>query len=86
MSLSSVDVLSIKVRAASVTALAKFGVKCPQLRMSVETLLKRCLLDSDDEVRDRAAFYLSVLRSGDSSVMAQYIVDVPRFEYVLVAC
>ncbi|KRY75928.1 Coatomer subunit gamma-2, partial [Trichinella pseudospiralis] len=49
------------VRAVAVTAMAKFGV-CQSLRADVVTLLQRCLLDSDDEVRDRATFY-SVLFS-----------------------
>lgn len=66
---------AIKVRAAAVTALAKFGAECQQLRKSVEVLLKRCLLDTDDEVRDRATFYLSVLRSGDSSIITEYILN-----------
>ena len=39
-----------QVRAAAVSALAKFGAQCPTLRPSIEVLLKRCLLDSDDEV------------------------------------
>ncbi|VDO60573.1 unnamed protein product [Heligmosomoides polygyrus] len=41
---------STKVRAAAVTALAKFGAQCAELRPSIQVLLKRCLLDSDDEV------------------------------------
>ncbi|VDL81197.1 unnamed protein product [Nippostrongylus brasiliensis] len=52
---------STKVRAAAVTALAKFGAQCAELRPSIQVLLKRCLLDSDDEVRDRATFYLTLL-------------------------
>lgn len=64
-----------QVRAASVTALAKFGAQCPQLRPSIEVLLKRCLLDTDDEVRDRATFYLAVLRKGNSAAVADYILN-----------
>ena len=41
------------VRAAAVTALAKFGAACIKLRQSTLTLLKRCLHDNDDEVRPR---------------------------------
>jgi coatomer protein complex subunit gamma len=51
------------VRAAAVTALAKFGAACPKLRESTMTLLRRCLHDNDDEVRDRATFFLAVLES-----------------------
>ena len=43
------------VRAAAVTALAKFGAACLKLRQSTLTLLKRCLHDNDDEVRREAA-------------------------------
>ncbi|GMS96132.1 hypothetical protein PENTCL1PPCAC_18307, partial [Pristionchus entomophagus] len=57
-----------QVRAAAVSALAKIGAQCPQLRPSIEGLLKNCLLDSEDEVRDRATFYLSVLDMGPSIV------------------
>ncbi|KMU88125.1 coatomer subunit gamma-2 [Coccidioides immitis H538.4] len=56
------------VRAAAVTALAKFGVgqKDPELRRSVYVLLRRCLDDVDDEVRDRAALNLRLIQSEDS--------------------
>ncbi|KAK2553926.1 Coatomer subunit gamma-2 [Acropora cervicornis] len=45
------------VRAAAVTSLAKFGAHCDSLCSSILVLLSRCLLDTDDEVRDRATFY-----------------------------
>ncbi|KAK5654416.1 hypothetical protein OQA88_7326 [Cercophora sp. LCS_1] len=55
------------VRAAAVTALAKFGVgqKDPEVKRSVEVLLTRCLDDVDDEVRDRAALNLSLMKEED---------------------
>eukprot|EP00566_Odontella_aurita_P002657 CAMPEP_0113544468 /NCGR_PEP_ID=MMETSP0015_2-20120614/10727_1 /TAXON_ID=2838 /ORGANISM="Odontella" /LENGTH=956 /DNA_ID=CAMNT_0000444735 /DNA_START=81 /DNA_END=2951 /DNA_ORIENTATION=+ /assembly_acc=CAM_ASM_000160 len=49
------------VRAAAVSALAKFAAKCPSLRSSVMTLLKRSLVDEDDETRDRAAVAVRML-------------------------
>lgn len=49
------------VRAAAVSALAKFGVKLESLRPSIVVLLKRCLNDTDDEVRDRATLYVHAL-------------------------
>lgn len=49
------------VRAAAVTALAKFAASCPSLRTSIMTLMKRSLADEDDETRDRAAIAVSVL-------------------------
>lgn len=55
------------VRAAAVTALAKFGVgqKDPDVKKSVEVLLTRCLDDTDDEVRDRAALNLRLMQEED---------------------
>ncbi|CAA6663000.1 unnamed protein product [Spirodela intermedia] len=50
------------VRAAAVSTLAKFGaLVAPHL-----ILLRRCLYDIDDEVRDRATLYLDTLASGES--------------------
>ena len=55
------------VRAAAVTALAKFGVgqKDPDVKRSVTVLLTRCLDDTDDEVRDRAALNLRLMSEED---------------------
>lgn len=53
------------VRASAVSALANFGAKVEGLRFRIQTLLKRCLFDSDDEVRDRATFYLRLLEVND---------------------
>ena len=55
------------VRAAAVTALAKFGVgqKDPEVKRSVHVLLTRCLDDTDDEVRDRAALNLRLMNEED---------------------
>lgn len=55
------------VRAAAVTALAKFGVgqKDQELKRSVTVLLTRCLDDTDDEVRDRAALNLRLMTEED---------------------
>jgi coatomer protein complex subunit gamma len=49
------------VRAAAVSALAKFGAQVPSLRTSILTLLQRSLSDEDDEVRDRAALSVDIL-------------------------
>ncbi|OKL60705.1 hypothetical protein UA08_04259 [Talaromyces atroroseus] len=55
------------VRAAAVTALAKFGVgqQDPEVKRSVSVLLTRCLDDTDDEVRDRAALNLRLMSEED---------------------
>jgi len=57
------------VRAAAVTALAKFGVgqKDPEVKRSVTVLLTRCLDDTDDEVRDRAALNLRLMKEDDET-------------------
>lgn len=63
------------VRAAAVTALAKFGVgqKDPEVKQSVHVLLKRCLDDIDDEVRDRAALNLRLMKEQDDEVAARFV-------------
>ena len=63
------------VRAAAVTALAKFGVgqKDEEVKGSVEVLLKRCLDDTDDEVRDRAALNLRLMKEEDDEVAAKFV-------------
>lgn len=50
-----------QVRAAAVTALAKFGARVPSLRVSILSLLQRSLQDEDDEVRDRSNIAVDVL-------------------------
>ena len=56
------------VRAAAVTALTKFGVgpHDPEVKKSVVVLLTRCLDDSDDEVRDRAALSLRLMKEEEA--------------------
>jgi coatomer protein complex subunit gamma len=49
------------VRAAAVSALTKFAAACPSLRASIMTLLKRSLVDEDDETRDRAALSVAII-------------------------
>lgn len=52
------------VRAAAVNSLAKFGLEDKSLTARITILLERCLDDIDDEVRDRAAMNLRILREG----------------------
>ncbi|XP_066283814.1 coatomer subunit gamma-2-like isoform X2 [Branchiostoma lanceolatum] len=63
------------VRAAAVSALAKFGAHCEELMPSVVVLLSRSLLDTDDEVRDRATFYLNVLKQSNKALNSAYILN-----------
>ncbi|TIB11450.1 hypothetical protein E3P89_02575 [Wallemia ichthyophaga] len=57
------------VRAAAVSSLAKFGTNvayaAQHVRRSVKVLLGRCLDDSDDEVRDRAAMYMRIIHDDE---------------------
>lgn len=78
------------VRAAAVTALAKFGVgqKDPEVKRSVQVLLTRCLDDVDDEVRDRAALNLRLM-SEEDEMAAKFVKNdsmfsLPYFEHQLV--
>ncbi|KAJ9704814.1 hypothetical protein PVL29_003046 [Vitis rotundifolia] len=56
------------VRASAVSTLAKFGAMVDSLKPRIFVLLRRCLFDSDDEVRDRATLYLNTI-GGDGSVV-----------------
>ncbi|KAF2316383.1 hypothetical protein GH714_041724 [Hevea brasiliensis] len=56
------------VRAAAVSTLAKFGALVDALKPRIFVLLRRCLFDGDDEVRDRATLYLKTL-AGDGQVV-----------------
>ncbi|RUP50466.1 coatomer subunit gamma [Jimgerdemannia flammicorona] len=62
------------VRAAAVSALAKFGVNVAdeQVKQSVRVLLTRCLDDTDDEVRDRSTLFLRVM---DNEEAKHYVSD-----------
>uniref|UniRef100_A0A8C5RHF5 Coatomer subunit gamma n=1 Tax=Laticauda laticaudata TaxID=8630 RepID=A0A8C5RHF5_LATLA len=76
------------VRAAAVSALAKFGAQNENLLPSILVLLQRCVMDSDDEVRDRATFYLNVLQQRQLTLNAAYIfngltVSIPGMEKAL---
>lgn len=79
------------VRAAAVTALAKFGVgqKDPDVKSSVRVLLTRCLDDVDDEVRDRAALNLKLMAEEDDEMARNFVKNdnmfsLPFFEHQLV--
>ncbi|RDB29334.1 putative coatomer subunit gamma, partial [Hypsizygus marmoreus] len=78
------------VRAAAVSSLAKFGVNSVDvtLQKSISVLLKRCLDDVDDEVRDRAALYLKVFTAkplADVYVKEESVYSLAALESKLVA-
>lgn len=60
---------------AAVTSLAKFGASCEDLLSSIVVLLDRCLMDNDDEVRDRALLYLQVLRQKQKALSSAFILN-----------
>uniref|UniRef100_A0A1E1WA37 Coatomer subunit gamma n=1 Tax=Pectinophora gossypiella TaxID=13191 RepID=A0A1E1WA37_PECGO len=64
------------VRAAAVTAVARFGAARPELLPNIRVLLSRCQLDEDDEVRDRATIYSAILDSGNPEILEEYILNV----------
>ncbi|ETE65302.1 Coatomer subunit gamma [Ophiophagus hannah] len=64
-----------EVRAGAVSALAKFGAQNEEMLPSILVLLKRCVMDDDNEVRDRATFYLSVLEQKQKALNAGYILN-----------
>ena len=66
---------SLPLLAAAVSSLAKFGASCEELTPSVLVLLERCLLDSDDEVRDRALLYHEVLTQKQKALSSAYILN-----------
>ncbi|XP_026760719.1 coatomer subunit gamma-2-like [Galleria mellonella] len=67
---------SSPVRAAAVTAVARFGAMCEELLPNIRVLLSRCHLDDDDEVRDRAIYYSTILDSEDRSLINDYIINI----------
>ncbi|RXG52910.1 Coatomer subunit gamma-2, partial [Armadillidium vulgare] len=77
--LSTFALFIIAVRAAAVSVLAKFGAQCEKLLDNILVLLKRSMLDTEDEVRDRATYYYAILSSGDSQLIHKYILNPPMF-------
>ncbi|XP_038971627.1 coatomer subunit gamma-2-like isoform X2 [Phoenix dactylifera] len=65
------------IRASAVSTLAKFGALIDSLKPRIFVLLRRCLYDSDDEVRDRATLYLNML--GGDGLVGETDKDVKEF-------
>ncbi|XP_053200551.1 coatomer subunit gamma-2-like [Panonychus citri] len=66
---------SAPIQAAAVSSLAKFGAQCEGLLPDILVLLRRSLLETDDEVRDRAVFYLGILMTNQKSLYNQFILN-----------
>lgn len=77
------------VRAAAVSALAKFAIKrtesvskeFEEMKESIKILLNRCLDDPDDEVRDRAITYLEMLTKAEEEESRKFIMDDSTFKF-----
>jgi coatomer protein complex subunit gamma len=65
------------VRASAVSALSKFAARVESLRPSVCVLLRRCLQDDDDEVRDRATVCLNSLDAGHETAKMVLLESLP---------
>jgi len=63
------------VRAAAVSAMARFGALCDDLLPNVLVLLGRCMMDSDDEVRDRATYFKAILEQHEASLNSQFVLN-----------
>ncbi|EAL62772.1 adaptin N-terminal domain-containing protein [Dictyostelium discoideum AX4] len=63
------------IRAAAVTSIAKFGLLYEPMKEKVVILLQRCLLDEDDEVRDRATLYLKLFKENDVRYLNKVLMD-----------
>jgi len=79
-----------QVRASAVITLAKFAAQVSSLRPSIIDILKRILSDQDDEVRDRAVFYVKILETGDDDLINNMImedlpVDILSLEHSLIS-
>ncbi|XP_018425157.1 PREDICTED: coatomer subunit gamma-1 [Nanorana parkeri] len=77
-----------EVRAGAVSALAKFGAQNEDVLPSILVLLRRCMMDDDNEVRDRSTFYLNILEHRQKALNSSYIlngltVSIPGLERAL---
>uniref|UniRef100_A0A0K2ULX4 Coatomer subunit gamma n=1 Tax=Lepeophtheirus salmonis TaxID=72036 RepID=A0A0K2ULX4_LEPSM len=63
------------VRAAAVSALARFGALCDDLLPNILVLLSRCQMDLDDEVRDRATYFKAILEQRQQNLNSQFILN-----------
>jgi len=72
------------VRAAAISALAKFG-KVPDLQETVLLLLAKAERDRDDEVRERAAFYTKAVQS-EASLSFKLPMPLQELERAALTC
>lgn len=70
------------VRTAAVGALTKLAISCPQLKDGVLPILRRCLSDEDDEVRDRAVVSIRGLED-DLRVTQEYFMQDDAYDLAM---
>ena len=63
------------MRAAAISAMARFVALCDDLLPIALVLLSRCQMDADDEVRDRATYFKAILEQHEASLNSQYILN-----------
>lgn len=61
--------------------MAKYAANCSMLHDSIAVLLKRCCLDVDDEVRDRATFYSQLLSCNNPQLITDYLSEPMHVTY-----
>ncbi|CAH8459360.1 unnamed protein product [Schistosoma rodhaini] len=66
---------SASIKCTATTALARFAAHNEELLPSILVLLKRIMIDEDDEVRDRAAFYHYILSNNQVALKSAYLLS-----------
>ncbi|KAH8851483.1 Coatomer subunit gamma-2 [Schistosoma japonicum] len=66
---------SAPIKCTATTALARFAAHNEELLPSILVLLKRIMIDEDDEVRDRAAFYHYILSNNQAALKSAYLLS-----------
>lgn len=76
------------VRAAAVPALAKFAARLPSLRPSIRVLIKRSLLDEDDEVSPQCVLCCAVVLCRNSPMNDKRVTRIfcPLLQYPWLLC
>lgn len=64
-----------EVRAGAVSVLPKFGAQKEEMSLSILTLLKRCVMNDDSEVRDQTSHYLNILEQKEKALNSVYILN-----------
>ncbi|VDQ09794.1 unnamed protein product [Trichobilharzia regenti] len=63
------------IKCTATTALARFAAHNDELLPGILVLLKRIMIDEDDEVRDRAAFYHYILSTNQPTLKSAYLLS-----------